>query len=309
MRILDAEATATALPWTALVDALRDTIAERRAGGVSAPARVSLPITSTDVWLMMPAWSRGADVAACKLITVHAGNPARGLPMIQGDVVVIRSSTGERLALLDGPTVTGRRTAAVTLLALQSLLARRPPAASLCCLIVGCGVQGRNHLDALATLWPQTRFLLHSRSPASAQRLADDASAAGRTADVVTDVEAVLAACDLVILCTPALRICLPSAPQDGAIIAAIGAFTPTMAEVAPAIVHALGRNILLDTPDAVHEAGDLLGAGVDPDGLPTLLDEPDRWPLAFDRTVLFKSCGSALWDLSAARVLARPPD
>ena len=43
--------------------------------------------------------------------------------------------------------------------------------------------------------------------------------------------------------------------------------------------------------------------------GLPTLLDEPDRWPLAFDRTVLFKSCGSALWDLSAARVLARPPD
>ncbi len=80
------------------------------------------------------------------------------------------------------------------------------------------------------------------------------------------------------------------------------------MAEVAPAIVHALGRNILLDTPDAVHEAGDLLEAGVDPDGLPTLLDEPDRWPLAFDRTVLFKSCGSALWDLSAARVLARPP-
>ena len=129
MRILDAQATARALAWPALVAAVEATIRDSRSGLASAPPRVSVPLGGDAVWLLMPAVSQPADLAACKLITVHSGNPARGLPTIQGDILVIRSSTGERLALLDGPAVTARRTAAVTALAIRQIQQARsaPP--------------------------------------------------------------------------------------------------------------------------------------------------------------------------------------
>src|SRR5690606_27391492 len=106
---------------------------------------------------------------------------------------------------------------------------------------------------------------------------------------------------------------CLHEPPADGAIIAAIGSFKPQMSELAPIVMKRVGRNILLDTIDAGHESGELIQAGVDPAGIPTLLDwnGPDSpAALAIADTILFKSCGSALWDLAAAQaaVIPRPP-
>ncbi len=304
MRILDAQATARALAWPALVTAVEATIRDSRSGLASAPPRVSVPLGGDAVWLLMPAVSQPADLASCKLITVHSGNPARGLPTIQGDILVIRSSTGERLALLDGPAVTARRTAAVTALAIRQIQQARsvPPKSAAVCLIIGCGVQGRGHLEALAALFPGTRFLLCSRTPSSAQMLAADADGAGIDARAVPDPDAALAQADLVVTCTSAQQDCVLERPRDGTIIAAIGSFTPEMSEVAPAVMNGIGRNILLDSADAGHEAGELIRNGVDARGLPTLFSGGAQALPAVDGTVLFKSCGNALWDLAAAQ-------
>ena len=60
---------------------------------------------------------------------------------------------------------------------------------------------------------------------------------------------------------------------------------------------------IVVDTPEAVHEAGDLLQAGLDVSTFLTLheivLQEVPPTPQG---PVLFKSCGWAGWDLAAAR-------
>ncbi len=304
MKIFNASATALALPWPALVTAVEAIIHDSRAGLASAPARVGVPLGDDAVWLLMPAVSRAADLAACKLITVHPGNPGRGLPTIQGDILVMRSSTGERLALLDGPAVTARRTAAVTALAIRQVQQARaaPPPAEASCLIIGCGVQGRGHLHALAALLPGMRFLLCSRTPASAQRLAAEAATVGIEARVVPDPDEEVARADIVVTCSDARQACVRRLPRAGAIIAAVGSFTPAMSELAPEVMKAIGRNILLDSPDAGHEAGELIINGVDPAGLPTLFDGGARALPAVDRTVLFKSCGNALWDLAAAQ-------
>ena len=68
MKILDPGATARALEWPALVAAVEATIHDSNAGLASAPPRVSLPLGDDAVWLLMPALSRRADLAACKLI-------------------------------------------------------------------------------------------------------------------------------------------------------------------------------------------------------------------------------------------------
>lgn len=324
MKILDPAATAGVLAWPALVAAVEATIRDSKDGMAICPRRASVPLADDAVWLLMPAWSSRADVAACKLITVHGGNRQRGLPTIQGDIVVIRASTGERLAMLDGPTVTARRTAAVTALAIRRIREAREVAARgsrhatvqaggnrfVRCLIIGCGVQGRSHLEAIAAIFPGTRFILYSRSAASATRLAADATAQGIQAHAVSAFEAELSDVDIVTCCTPATEPCLRELPREGAIIAAIGSFKPELSELAPAVMRHIGRNILLDSSDAGHEAGELIQAGVDPEGLPTLLTWHDKALPEVAQTVLFKSCGSALWDLAAARaaVGAGPP-
>jgi len=304
MKILDADATRDALPWPALIAAIEATIADAAAGRTTCPPRTSVPLGGDDVWLLMPAVARAADVAACKLLTVHPGNPDQGRPLIQGDVLVIRASNGDRVALLDGPTVTARRTAAVTAYALQRIRAARGDAGPVTCLVVGCGVQGRSHVEALHQSIPGSRFLLASRSRDSAVRLQALAASQGIDADVVDDADRAVGEADIVACCTPATGHCLRQPPREGAIIAAIGSFKPTMSELGPAVMDAVDRNILLDSPDAAHEAGELVQAGIDGRTLPTLLDGTAALPPRPAATVLFKSCGNGLWDLAAARAL-----
>ena len=96
MRQLDATATAAALPWAPLIEGLADLCRAHAAGQVACPPRQVLPLQSGGSLLVMPAV--GPELAITKLVTVHPDNPARGLPTILGEVVVMDSASGARLA-------------------------------------------------------------------------------------------------------------------------------------------------------------------------------------------------------------------
>ena len=203
------------------------------------------------------------------------------------------AATGERTLVLDGPTVTAQRTAAVSLLAAQRLA----PAPEGPLLIVGAGAQGLSHLEAFRAGLPVREVLVASRTRASAQRLVQRARQLGLAARVVDDPDAALADCPLVVTCTPASGVVLRSKPRDDAFIAAVGSFTPQMVELAPELCRHCAQHgrIVLDTMDAVHEAGDLLLAGLDVAAFPSLRDVVQgRVPRA-GGPVLFKSCGALL--------------
>jgi len=318
MRLLGAAATAAALPWQDLADAIAQTLHDAAAGRAQAPERWVLPVAPGTSWFVMPAWTAAdaGDLAAIKLITYSAGNAARGLPTILGDVLVLRASTGQRLALLDGPTVTARRTAAVSLLAARHLA----PVPGGPLLVVGTGVQARSHVLALVDGLGVREVWVRGRSAARATEFAaalqtelDHVMAAGQApprasvrpvADGDAALASALARCPLVVTATPAAAPCLDAAVRPDVFIAAVGAFTPSMIELAPPLTRRLVAQgtVVIDSEAARHEAGDLLGAGVAVQGLPTL----GEW-LASGRArpcgpVLFKSCGAALWDLAAAR-------
>lgn len=304
MQLLDAAATAAALPWDALTQAIATTLADQAAGQVQAPERWVLPLAPGTSWFLMPAWlgPQAGDLAAIKLITYAAGNAARGLPAILGDVLVLRASSGERLALLDGPTVTARRTAAVTLLAARRLAPRSATTLGPL-LIIGTGVQARSHAQALAAGLGVRQVQVIGRTP---QRAAEFSALLreqdGLDAKPATGLDTALAACPLVVTATPARAVVLRGRVRDDAFVAAVGAFTPQMIELDVALtrdIAAHGR-VVLDSPAARHEAGDLIAAGLDLAALPTLQDlaQTDARP----GPVLFKSCGAALWDLAAAR-------
>ena len=245
-----------------------------------------------------------ANLAIAKLITFTPSNAGTNRPTIQGDVVVFDISTGVRRLILDGPTVTARRTAAVSLVAAKMLACN--PTGPL--LIVGAGVQGRAHLEAFVLEMGIDEVMIVSRSEASGRLLAGYAISLGVAAHVVSDPDIALAQCPLVITCTPANAIVLNSHPRPDAFVSAVGAFTPKMAELSDDFcryVFANGR-VVVDTSDAFDEAGDLLNANIDVRECRTL-KEVIRGPRSVSAgPTLFKSCGWAGWDLAAARTAVR---
>ena len=290
--------TAGLLPYPALARAVAELLAD---ASVTVPARQVLPLPGGGSLFVMPAHDE--QVAMTKLITYTPGNAARGLPSIQGDVLVLDVATGTRQLLLDGPTVTARRTAAVSLLAAQHLATTTEGPL----LVVGAGVQGRSHLEAFAEGLGVREVWVASRRSTSAEALAAHARHLGLRARVVTDANAALPHCPLVVTCTPASEVVLSALPGSGQFIAAVGAFTPRMVELsAPLCRHAAKHGtVVVDTADAAHEAGDLLQAGLDVAQLPTLAQALNWGPGAMRPAgpVLFKSCGWAGWDLAAARL------
>jgi 1-piperideine-2-carboxylate/1-pyrroline-2-carboxylate reductase [NAD(P)H] len=118
------------------------------------------------------------------------------------------------------------------------------------------------------------------------------------------DLAAALQRCPLVVTATPAAAPCLEGPLRPDTFVAAIGAFTPAMIELAPPLTRQLAATgrLVIDSPAARHEAGDLLGAGLNTAGLATLGDVLAGPTTPRGGAVLFKSCGAALWDLAAAR-------
>lgn len=195
--------TAEALPYPMLARCIEKLLTDK---AVLVPARLVQAIPGGASLFVMPA--HDAKFAITKLLTFTPNNADTDRATIQGDILVFEIATGRRVNLLDGPAVTARRTAAVSLLAAQKLGTRRTgsrPEGPM--LIVGAGVQGRAHLDAFRGGLGIEEVWIHSRSPSSSMALMAHARTLGMRTKKVDDSNAALSACPYVISTTPAQEV------------------------------------------------------------------------------------------------------
>lgn len=305
MQIFDAAQTARALPYARLVDALSVAVAELASGTIKAPERLAVGIDASGTLLCMPAVA--PDLGITKLVTVHTGNARHGLPAIQGEVVVFDAATGRRLALLDGPTVTRRRTAAMSMLGIRALAPRPPQTA----LLIGTGAQAAAHAEALVDYFGVRELRIAGSSPAKAGLFAAELRTRHPGLNAVALAEGQLAQqaaqADVVIALTTARQPVVPAGLAPHTLAIGVGAFRPEMAELPPALLHA--RPVVVDDlAGARHEAGDLLQAGIDWDRVVPLAAVLAGAPLPGPLTPVFKTVGQAAWDLAAARVIMSGP-
>lgn len=304
MDVMDAKGTADLLPYPELADSIREVALASGSDEVHAPPRFALPLREGGILLVMPAADR--DIAITKLVTVHPENPGRDLPTIQGEVVVMDATTGERLGLLEGGVVTARRTATLSLLAAREL-APRPDDPLL---VVGAGTQGRAHLDAFRAGLGVSRAFISSRSQGNAVSLAGHARSLGMEAEAVEGPGEVLDDVGLIVTATTSKEPVLPEEIPDGVFVAAVGAFEPEAAELTPASISA--SQVFVDTLEgAKEEAGDLIQAeraGAFAWENATELEAALRSPERPEGTIVFKSVGHALWDLATARTAYGDP-
>jgi 1-piperideine-2-carboxylate/1-pyrroline-2-carboxylate reductase [NAD(P)H] len=299
MQILTPAQTAQALPYSHLVPAIAQAAQQLACGEINAPERQVVPINAFSVLLSMPAI--GDDIGVTKLITVHGNNAQHRLPAIQGEVIVFERATGRRLALLDGPTVTARRTAAVTLLGIQHLLPTTPSSA----LLIGTGVQASAHAQALSEFFGIGDFRIASRDPANARTFCD---ALARDLPIsaapvaMTELAEQCMEVDLVIALTTATSPVIPARLPPDTLAIGVGAFKPEMAEFPAELLHE--RDIVVDhLAGARHEAGDLIRAAIDWTAVHDLASVIKDGLLETGVTPVLKTVGHAAWDLAAARV------
>ena len=290
----DAVQTARLLPYDRLVDTLAATMLDYTAGRIVSPERMVVPLAHGGVMLSMPA--SAADIAMHKLVNVCPGNGALGLPTIHGQVSAFDAATGALQFMLDGPTVTGRRTAAVSMLAIRTLAAQAPRAV----LVIGTGKQAAHHVEALASLYPEARIHVLGSRPGRAGVFFEEN--AGLSANMEPlEHGSVPDSIDVVITATTSKMPVYTQPANPARLVIGVGAFTADAAEIAPSVIHA--SELYVDDPaGARHEAGDYILAEVDWNAVTPLAAALVSRSVS-GRPVVFKSVGCAAWDLAACRV------
>lgn len=249
---------------------------------------------------LMPAHRGGEKPAfGLKVVCIFPGNPARGLDAHQGAVVLFDGETGEVRAIANASAITAIRTAAVSAVATRALA--REDAGTLA--ILGAGVQGRSHLEAMRALHPWDQIVVWSRTREHAEQLG---------AEVADTAEEALRAADVVCTTTTSREPVVHRAwLKEGAHVNAVGSSIPTTRELDTATV--ADASLFVDRRESTfNEAGDYLfpaGEGaIGPEHIRAELGEVlagsaegRRSP---DELTVFKSLGLAVEDLACAQFL-----
>lgn len=243
---------------------------------------------------------------ALKLNGNFPANPGvRGLPTIQGALLLCDGETGALLAIVDSIELTLRRTAAATALAARHL-ARRDAETILIC---GCGEQASAQLLALRAVLPLRRGFAWDRDSARAEALAG--ATEGVALAAAPDLAQAARQADIIVTCTTARAAFLgPDLVAPGSFIAAVGADSPDKSEIDPALMaRAL---VVADSLDQCAVMGDLrhaIAAGrmrredVHAE-LPELVAGTRRGRTDAAQITLFDSTGTAVQDVAAAAMV-----
>jgi len=120
----------------------------------------------------MPACIPDLKSAGIKWVSAFPGNPARGLPYISGLVIYNDFETGLPLAVMDCVWITAKRTGAASAISARHLA--RPESSVMG--LLGCGVQGRSHVEAMNVLFPLKKILAYDLSEDARKQFATDIS-------------------------------------------------------------------------------------------------------------------------------------
>jgi alanine dehydrogenase len=239
----------------------------------------------------------GSHLAFASKANVNLPDDAkpRGLPTIQGIVVVPNAKHGRPLAVMNSVALTGIRTAATAALAAQSGADRAA--------IIGCGAQARYELDAMRSVFALKAVRVFDTARAEAFAAANSPSDCSTTA--APRISAAVADADVCITCTTCKASVLAH-DLTGCFIAAVGADNPEKHEIAPGLMQ-LAR-ILVDDVEACASGGEnhALRLGVVTKDrvhadLAELASGRKQGRFAGDEHVIFDSSGSDVQDVAAA--------
>lgn len=192
------------LSMSRIIDLLEVAFREKGGNRVEAPPKPGVHPGGGDNFIhAMPAYIPAMKSVGVKWVSGFPGNQEKGLPYIAGLLILNDPETGLPVCVMDCEWITAMRTAAASVVSAK-YLAR---ADSSILGILGCGVQGRTHVEAMKVVFPLRKIMAFDTRAESAKAFAQEVEKThGIETEVVTDPGQAVSGCDLIVTAGPILK-------------------------------------------------------------------------------------------------------
>ena len=307
MKVYDRENVASSLQYGILIEALRKAFSSK----ITTPERVQHTIKNKNgsdaSLLLMPAWKIGEHIGI-KIVSVFPENTTNNMSAVHANYFLMNANDGKPVAVMDGTELTLRRTACASALAADYLVKKNVDTL----LMIGTGNLAPHMIKAHCVVRNYSRILIWGRNEEKAKRLALSLNIKDKEIVAKNDLKEALNVADVISCATLTQKpLIMGDWIKPGQHLDLVGAFTPDMAEADSKAI-AMSK-IVVDTYEgALSESGELINAlkegrikkkHILSDLRELVLEEKDIRKDSNDIT-LFKSVGTALEDLAAAKLV-----
>jgi ornithine cyclodeaminase/alanine dehydrogenase-like protein (mu-crystallin family) len=296
------EEIATHAEW---IESMEQAMLKSLTSEIVLPKRMHLD-HGNDTFLLMPCITE--EYWSTKLVSFNPANKLLGRPSIYGTLVLNDTKTGEPLAIMEGSAITALRTAAITAVGIKNL----SPVESHSLGIIGTGVQGVSQalfacsVRQITEIWAfdQNKDILEQFSTAlNIKRPEIKIIQAADSTEVALNSEVIISA-------TNSKQPVFPDIKElfTGKTFVGIGSYKPDCREFPEQLFRQLDQ-LFVDTLDGKKESGDLVTPVQN-----NWISEDKILPLAsllsggvipaLNSTRFFKTVGSAVFDLYAAKLV-----
>ena len=196
MKIITENMVETHLTMEDCIKAMRGAMIAVSRGDTTLPIRQYMPIPNTQGKMaMMPGTIADPEVYGIKLVCKYIRDPDSPYGTHVGMVLVFDSQKGLPLAMVEGSSLTGIRTAAASALATDVLANKDCQALS----ILGCGEQARRHIHAMLAVRSPKEIFVWGRNFARAEAFANRVSAeTGKPISAIKSAQDAVTKADLI---------------------------------------------------------------------------------------------------------------
>lgn len=230
-------------------------------GKSEVPLRTNIQVPKHNgTLLFMPAFANELDCASLKIVNIYPDNINKGLPSSIGEVLLIDSTTGEIVSVMDGTFLTQLRTGAASGAAFDVLARKDARTAAL----IGTGGQAVTQLEAMLCVRNLDTVKIYDLDKKRLKEFAEKMRE--KFADYNTEIVAVASSddavedADMLVTVTPSKKPVFDASKcKKGITISCVGAYQPHMQEMDPVILQRADK-IFFDSKEAVlSESGDII--------------------------------------------------
>ncbi len=288
-----------------VIESVKSGILKLEKGDYKVPERLHLENEHL-TYLVMPAM--GTTFFCTKLVSFAPNNRELNKPVITGAVILHNARTGIPIALIDAPTITALRTAAVGAIGLE--LISDPSIHSIG--VIGCGTQGLWQAIFANAVREIVNVFCYSRTKQKFEtfkrKILQDTP--HLNVEWCGHANEVVQKSDVIYGCTTSNDPVFSNDPVliDGKRFISVGSFRKDMQEF-PDAVYQEADHILIDTETAMHEVGDIINSvekgWKEAHQILTLgAVLSGKTSLDPSANIVFKSVGMAAFDLALAEAV-----
>lgn len=304
MLYLSADDIARVVDHEEVVSIIENAMRLYEEGNYVQPDRITVNRNDKETYLYMPCFTE--EVKGTKFLTLFAENAKKGIPTIQGLMMLNDNETGRVKCMMEGSTLTAFRTGAVGGCGIRHTTPENVTKLG----IVGTGVQGFHQCLYATRIRPIKDIYVFDIFADKAQEFKEKLEAAipNVNVHVASVVEDLVKEAEVIITVTTSPRPVLPNDPEllRGKHFIGIGSYKPTMQEYPEAVFKTLD-NIYIDVDFAKEETGDLANpireGWFDEEKIQTLGKVLDS-EIDVTGTTFYKSVGMALFDIMVAEYI-----